>query len=74
MELDVGVFQNEVLKHFPAVRASGWMEYLGPGRDRNQYPYKKSRVFIQQKCLAGCSTHKANLCCFFQFFYSMTSY
>lgn len=31
MEIDVGVFQKQVLQHFPVVKASSWMDYIGPG-------------------------------------------
>jgi len=30
MELDVDAFEKKVLKYFPSVKASSWMDYLGP--------------------------------------------
>ncbi|CAL8128808.1 unnamed protein product [Orchesella dallaii] len=30
MDLDVSMFQKQILQHFPAVKASTWMDYLGP--------------------------------------------
>lgn len=30
MDLDVQIFEKEIFKHFPSVKPSAWMTYLGP--------------------------------------------